>query len=91
MIGILIDDNNDLQVSAGSLVLSNIDEQICQFVMVANPGDFKESPILGMSVYNMLNGSADEFYKNDLKTQLKTQHLNAKAINISETEINIDL
>jgi len=91
MIGILIDNTGDLQVSNGALVLGDVDEQICQFVMLANPGDFKESPTLGKNVYNLLNGVPDEFYKGDLKTHLKTQHLNPKSITISETEINVDL
>ncbi|MHB9003523.1 MAG: hypothetical protein ACYC6C_05605 [Coriobacteriia bacterium] len=91
MIGILIDDTGDLQVNNGSLVLGNIDEQIAQMVVVANPGDIKESPMLGKSIDMLINGSPDEFWKMDLITQLKTQHLNPKKVTITETEINVDL
>lgn len=91
MIGILIQDG-DIQVSAFALVLGNIDEQIAEGVIVANPGDFKETPKLGIGIYNYAGANTpDEFFKGNLKDQLKTQHLLPKSITISETEINVEL
>lgn len=91
MIGFLLNSDMDLEVESGTLQLGNVDEQIAEGIIIANPGDFRETPRLGKSIYMMLNGIADEFWKNDLKDQLKTQKIQLKGISINETEITIDL
>lgn len=91
MIGILVDEYGDMRVENSAMVTGNADEQIAQGVIVANHGDFKETPKLGMEVINILGGSPDEFFVGRLKSQLISQHLKLKRISIDDQEINIEL
>lgn len=90
MNGILIE-NGDLVLSGGSMSIGNVDEQLVEFVMVAAPGELKETPSLGMNIRTMLNGVVDPFFVGRLKTQLKTQHLDPKLVTISETDITVEV
>ena len=91
MKGIIIDENGDFTLSAGMLMVDDVAEQIVEVVMVSSPGEVKEMPTIGMNINNMINGNVDPFFVGNLKTQLKTQHINAKSIEVSTTEINVEL
>ena len=91
MQGILIDEYGDFMLFNSGLLIDNIDEQIVECVMITVPGELKESPMLGMNIKTMLCGNVDPMFTGELKAQLKTQHLTAKKISISETEIGVEI
>ena len=84
-------EDGDFMLLNGSLAIDEVDEQIVEFVMVAAPGEIKEVPTLGVNVKNMLNGIIDPFFVGQLKTQLKTQHLEAKSVIVTTEEIAVEL
>ena len=90
MNGIMIYEG-DIVIENGSMAIGNVDEQIGEFVLLAAPGEFKEVPIIGMNVKNMLNGNVDPFFAGKLKMQLKSQHLKAKKIVVNETDIAVEI
>ena len=91
MKGILIGEDGDLVISNGSAAIGDVDEQITEFVVIAVAGEIKEIPTIGANVRMMLSGNVDPMFAGDLKSQLKTQHLNTKKIIVNETEISIEL
>jgi len=91
MNGIIIDEFGDITLSGGTLAIANVDEQIVQFVMAGVPGDFKESPTLGVNVQSMLGGNVDTLFQGRLKEQIKSQHLKVIKVRVSETEIYVEV
>ena len=91
MNGIIVDEFGDITLSGGSLAVAKVDEQIVQFIMLAVPGELKETPTMGMNVADMICGTIDPFFVGKLRTQLKTQHITAKRITVSTTEIYVEL
>jgi len=78
MRGILLDENGDVMVSNGSVVIGDVDGQIAEHVIAAFQGEFKESPLLGGNALKMLNGVPDPFWAGDIKRQLKSQGISAE-------------
>jgi len=91
MNGILIDEYGDIIVANGSMSIGDVDEQIVQFVMAGVPGDFKESPTLGVNVQCMLGGNVDTLFQGRIKEQIKSQHLKVIKVTVSETEIYVEV
>jgi hypothetical protein len=92
MNGITIDINTgDLVVMDGNVVIGDIREQVCEFILLAIPGEIKEAPTLGVNVRSMLSGSYDPFFANRLKDQLRIEKITAKKITATIEEINIEL
>lgn len=90
MLGIKTD-SGDIQISNGALLIGDISEQITEHILIANPGDYKEKPQLGLSINSYAGGIMDEFFPGKVKSQLKSQHLAVKSILITETDIDIEL
>ena len=77
MRGILTDENGDMMVQGGSLVIGNNSEDCSQRILEAYKGEIKAQPLIGCNVRDMLNGAPDPFWRSDAKRQLQSQHINA--------------
>ena len=77
MKGILLDENGDIMVRNGSVVIGDVDAQVTEHVLTAFQGEYKEVPLLGGGAAKMLNGKPDPFWTAEMKRQLKTQYVNA--------------
>lgn len=77
MTGILTDDDGDMAVANGQLLLGQPEADIAHRVISAYPGEFKEQPLLGCDIKKQLNGRPDPFWRGEAKKQLKTQHIDA--------------
>lgn len=82
MIGILVDENNELQVSVQrdeqglitqGLVLGNIDYQRCKFIIIAQKGEFKQVPTLGLGIDIYLKKPISAHEKQRFITELKSE------------------
>lgn len=89
MTGILVDENNDLQVSVKrdskgmvtqGLVLGNIDYQRCKFIIIAQKGEFKQVPSLGFGIDKYLKKTVSAHEKQKFITELKSE-LSSDGIN----------
>ena len=91
MKGILIDDNGDLMIRNGRLVVGDCDNDVAERIIRAWQGEFKEAPLLGGNIDKMLGGKVDPFWRIDILRQLKAEHLNVKRLDITEKGIEIQL
>lgn len=82
MTGILVDENYDLQVSVKKnsnglitqgLMLGNIDYQRCSFIIIAQKGEFKQIPSLGLGIDNYLKKTISAQEKQRFITELKSE------------------
>jgi hypothetical protein len=82
MTGILVDENYDLQVTvkkdgggliAQGLVLGNIDCQRCSFIIIAQKGEFKQAPSLGLGIDSYLKKTVSAHEKQKFITELKSE------------------
>jgi hypothetical protein len=69
MKGILLDENNDLMVRNGTLVIDERTMQDVYIVLRANQGDIKEDPIAGANLLRNLKSKAD---KSKIQGEIKT-------------------
>ncbi len=91
MNGILIDEFGDFLISNGSIAIGDVNDQICAFVMVAAPNEFKEVPTLGMNIKSMQGGIVDHTFVGKAKAQLQTQKLKAKKFTITTEDIYVEV
>lgn len=52
---ILTDDNQDLLIANGDFVIGDSENQQQHFILLANKGEFKEFPEVGVGIVQMLN------------------------------------
>ena len=89
MVGILVEKGN-LVVKNGSLKFGRNDEQCCELVVGAYPGEFKNAPTLGCNARMNLNGVISQRWINNTKEQLKAANLKVNDV-FYEDELIIDL
>lgn len=58
--GILLDDNDDLAVHNGTLVIGESDKQNIDLITESCKGEFKEYPVLGCGLVNYLKTTGQE-------------------------------
>lgn len=82
MIGILVNENYELQVSVErdekglitqGLVLGNIGYQRCKFIIIAQKGEFKQVPTLGLGIDTYLKKTITAHEKQRFITELKSE------------------
>lgn len=83
MKGILLDTDGEVIIEHGTMKIGDVDAQIAEHVVTAFRGEYKEAPMIGGAVRNMLNGTPDPFWAGDVKKQLQSQGVNAD-VSISE-------
>lgn len=82
MKGILVDENNELQISVQrdekglitqGLVIGDIDYQRCRFIIIAQKGEFKQVPTLGLGIDTYLKKTITAHEKQRFITELKSE------------------
>jgi hypothetical protein len=91
MKGMLIDENGDLMVRKGALVIGDCDMDVAERLIRAWQGEFKEAPLLGGNVDKLLNGAVAPFWRGEMMSQLKSQHVNVKQLDINENGIDLTI
>jgi hypothetical protein len=89
MKGILIDDDGDLMIRNGRLVIGDCEMDVVERVISAWPGEFKEAPVVGGGVRRLLNGGADPFWCGEVKRMLASQHVRAKRLEITPEGVEV--
>jgi hypothetical protein len=94
MNGILLDEQTgDLLMKNGELVIGEVDFQNIDFIIKANKGDFKESPLTGVGAEKYLKsvGKTEEL-KREIAVQLQAQGYKNPKIEITPIgELQIDV
>lgn len=90
MRGIRQDDNGDLMIRGGDLVIGDPTPDIVANTMFAQPGDFKEFPLVGAGLRMAIGGKPDVFFPGRLKGQLAAQGIKVKRIVARGEEITVE-
>ena len=73
MTDIMLDDNLDLLIVNGDFVLDDADQQIQELLLIANQGDFRESPLTGVGIVKYLKSRLSPATVDALKKKIKLQ------------------
>lgn len=86
MQGLITDTNTgDLLISsAKQATITDCEEQICESVLLAMRGEFKEYPLLGAEVRQQLGGCVDPFWPQETKKMLRACKVAAVAVELQE-------
>ena len=91
MKGILIDrGTGDLLVENGQLVIDDTEAQTVETVLVANRGEFKESPLIGGELTKQLSGGIDVMWPGEVKKMLKACGVSCERVKVENGEITIE-
>lgn len=77
---VLLDDDNDMVVVGGDMVVGDITQQMIKHVVMATPGEYKEYPMLGVGMIMQINGNRNQFVLNNIKEQLAAVGIAAKNV-----------
>jgi hypothetical protein len=86
MQGLITDTNTgDLLISsAKQATITDCEEQICESVLLAMRGEFKEYPLLGAEVRQQLGGCVDPFWPQETKKMLRACMVAAETVELQE-------
>jgi hypothetical protein len=86
MQGLITDTNTgDLLISsAKQATITDCEEQICESVLLAMRGEFKEYPLLGAEVRQQLGGCVDPFWPQETKKMLRACKVAAETVELQE-------
>ena len=81
---ILLDENDDLLIRNGDFVIGESDNQHQQHILIANKGEYKESPEVGVGISKMLNDDSYDEMMIEMKKQLEYDGMKIKNIRFEE-------
>lgn len=90
MKGVLLDENGDLAVANGGLVISDADQQAVQLLFVGTQGEWKEYPMMGIGIKRMQHGATDRFLNRIIRVQLEGIGFNIKKLDITEKGVELE-
>jgi hypothetical protein len=70
---ILVGEDGDLQISKGDFFVGDSDLQHITHIVFASPGDYKQSPIIGVGIMKKLNSPVALQGANSLKSEITLQ------------------
>lgn len=88
-IDILDNENGDLLIRNGDIVLGDGGQQHIQDILMAQKGHYSQSPAVGVGIESWLKGNSD-LLRREIRLQLENDGFNVKQIIINNGEINID-
>lgn len=88
---ILLDENGDLKIENGDLVIGDSSQQEIEQLVTGFKGEFKEFPIMGVGISKFLKtrGALTAAVK-EIKIQLKSDGFNVNTVKIQDQNIFID-
>lgn len=70
---IILDDNNELLIRNGDLVIDDASKQHIALLLLCNQGDFKQYPLTGIGIMRYLNSPMNATLKAKLYREIKIQ------------------
>ncbi len=78
---ILLDDNNDIRIENGDLVLGDSFQQEIELILGSNQGEWKNEPLIGANLIELINSEVSELeLKNKISQALKLDGKTLKSI-----------
>jgi len=91
MTGILLNtETGDLMVKAGTLVIGDNMAQTAECVLLANPGEIKEYPLIGAGVIGLKNGTPGAMWCADTKKMLNACGVPVSKVSVVDGEIRLE-
>ncbi|MDJ1494150.1 hypothetical protein QNI19_14495 [Cytophagaceae bacterium DM2B3-1] len=88
---ILLDDNNDLLIQNGDIVIGNCDLQNIQLICLSNTGDWKENPTFGVNIKkSLLDHEPYTAIKHALQIQLEADGATVEKI-VIDSDLNLSV
>lgn len=81
---ILTDEKGDLLIVDGDLVIDVSDDQHQEHIIIADKGDFKETPELGVGIINLLSDDDPVSILIEIKKNLEYDGVKVKNVKFSE-------
>lgn len=78
-------ETGDLLVERKSVVVTDCDGQTVEAVLLAQRGEFKERPLIGAAVRQLLGGCKDVFWPQETKKMIK-----AAGVEVSRVTVDAD-
>lgn len=70
---IILDDNNEIKMLNGDLVIDDATQQNIAIILLSNQGDFKQHPLTGIGIMRYLNSPINATLKAKLYREIKLQ------------------
>ncbi|CAN5437071.1 hypothetical protein BH09BAC1_BH09BAC1_05020 [soil metagenome] len=83
---ILLDSDGDLLIREGDFVVGPSDDQHVLDILMSAPGDWRQSPLVGVNIITFLNAPMDGTQRNALRQKIALQ-LQLDGIRISEMDL----
>ncbi|WP_373172643.1 hypothetical protein [Prevotella merdae] len=78
-------ETGDLLVEHGAAVVADSDGQTVEAVLLAQRGEFKECPLIGAAVRQLLGGCKDVFWPQETKKMIK-----AAGVEVNRVKVDAD-
>lgn len=91
MTDILLDENNDVLIKDGDFVIGRSDEQHQAHIIIANKGEYKAHPEVGVGIQDMLNNDDYTEILIEVKKQLQYDGMRINNVTYGQNgKLNID-
>lgn len=87
---ILLDDGNDLVIENGDIAVGMADSQCIKHIIEAAPGHWKQWPLVGANILQVLNGTVTTKTKRDIRLQLIADGFSVNSIVFNNDILIID-
>jgi hypothetical protein len=88
---LLLNEDNDLDIVDGDFVVGDETQQQINSILEAQQGHFKQSPLLGVGIRQMLNGGLKGELKRNIQLQLESDGIAISSIKLKDGELKIDI
>ncbi len=86
---ILLDDDFDLQIKDGDLVIGDASSQNVKMLLLASQGEYKDHPEVGIGIEKSKNGAITRFMERDIRIQLENDGFDLEELTINEKGIGV--
>lgn len=91
MNGIILDPNlGDMTIRGCGCVIGGTEPQIIEQVLVANRGEFRESPLIGGELVKQLGCPGNRMWSNRVKTMLRVAGVSINNLIVDDNIITIE-
>lgn len=91
MKGILLDEDRDIQVSNGSMVIGDIANQNVELLIISEKGEIREAPLRGVGIRRFVDDEDPAMLLQAIRNELATEKMTIDSIGISsDGKMNIE-
>jgi hypothetical protein len=83
MKGILLDEDRDIQVSNGAMVIGDIANQNIELLIISEKGEIREAPLRGVGIRRFVDDEDPAMLLQAIRNELATEKMSIDTIGIS--------